>query len=93
MVDHGFVDFVNVLRGSGEQACRGDIIDLSRDACGIVMDKGLGLGLEYFVGSPGFCDPVIDILDGLLLVTRPDEESEGNAVKEIGMRRSLEDVS
>lgn len=93
IVDYGLVDFMNVLRGSREQACSGDIIDLPRDPRGIVMDKELGLGLEDFVSAPGFCDPVIDILESLILRIWSEEESESNAVKEIGMGRALEDLA
>ena len=49
LLTRGIVDFLHVLGGCGEQTCGGDIIDLSRHACGIVMDEVFGLGFEDFV--------------------------------------------
>ena len=49
IVDEGIVDFMDVLRGCGEQAGGGNVIDLARDPGGIIMDEGLGLWFEDFV--------------------------------------------
>ena len=66
VVDPCLGDFVDVLRCSAEKTCGSDIIDLSRDARGIVMDEVFGLWFKD-VGRPsGFGDAVIDIGRGLV---------------------------
>ena len=66
VVDQGVVDFGDVLRCSAENACGGDIIDLSRDACGVVMDEVFCLWFEDVGFASGLGDAVVDIGGGLI---------------------------
>ena len=93
IVDHGIVDFMNVLGCCIEQTGGSDIIDLPWYTRGIVMDEALGLRLEDFGRSAGHGDAVIDILNGLLLGVWFEEKPEGNAIQEVGMGRSFENMA
>ena len=44
--EEGLIDFVEVSGGGIEEAGGGDIVDLPWDAAGVIMDEGLGFGLE-----------------------------------------------
>ena len=44
VVNKGIIDDLSVFGSGVDQRCRGDIVDKSWDAAGIVVDEGFGIG-------------------------------------------------
>lgn len=75
-----------------DQAGRGDIVDLAGDTASVVMNQVLGLSLEYFTGSIGQGHAAIDIGAGLFSGKRMQGKAQGNAVDQVGVRGTFEDI-
>ena len=81
----GIIDDLSVFGSGVDQRCRGDIVDKSWDAAGIVVDEGFGIVIEGFVGAAGQMDTMVDIGGGLIFGKGKQSATDGDAIDDVGM--------
>ena len=94
-LDHGLInevliDELEVPGGGVDEAGGGDGVDEPRDAARVVVDEGLGVGVEEGGVGADVLEPEVDVEASLLARERPEAASDTDAVKQIKMGGPLE---
>ncbi len=80
----------NIATDCLNQTLGGNLIDLPRNASGVIMDDHLGGTVEYLGASTSLLHLVVDVLSGIFLAEGPKLVSDADAIGQIVMPRSLE---
>lgn len=84
------VDANNIASRRLNQALRGDLVDLPRNAPCVIVDDHLGGGVEYLRASASLLHLVVDVLSRIRLTEGPELVADADAIGQVVMPGTFE---